>query len=1038
MKKILLCISAFLCIAFANAAPDTSWVNGLAASSSAGADAQNPWDPQSPADQEKLFGQPTSQDASNLEAAVNSSRNEEGLKRAGEENAKKLAQGQGSDAAQDGYSIFEQSIVSPTGQVTTQSYGCGFRRTQPSDLVYKPSAPAGQRIQNHTIEPDDPSGCTAQFEGPFGASCELQTSNVSCQVADNNRIVYGEMSAYNVRTEQYEDMPANQVATLPSCGNLELYDDKANLVTNGGFESPALGWGQWSYFHGSIQGWTGSLIEIQNNHKGRLAAEGNQYAELNSEGWGPTISQTLNTTPGVTYSVSFLHRPHSYNSEKTRVQIGAVDVNLSGGNKHSWNRVSVPFTATDAQTTLTLSPANPINSKFGNLVDDVRVSADYCKRVPEIKVTPDVSKQELGPLWANDNQNDVCWVGGMDAECTINTGTADQSIEQMARQIGQQDGVDQKYLELFGQCTTTNVTNTHNEDLGYTTSKYCTTDVEPKFDACTVQRNARLQPGTIRLASDSWAGSNRCTQLVNEYPSWESTCSANVATTGSGCIDVDGVEVCSCSTIQSNYGESLSACNAGQTVVTNSLASAVPGIATQAVGMCVDIQNQITPPSPTPPDFEPCPTGFSQFNHNGNDVCVSKSPAKPKATCGPYNDLQNSSLAYGVSSGMLTSTVSIGEVSCPTLDSEECTASGECYNPALYPYDCSALEADSSCSVTQTRCDQEFDHPLGTYCGIAEQEFSCDVGATIQEEYTKEVTDCGDQGMFECVDDTCFDYQPERDGGFAEATARLAIVNSMVDDMFCSDPDDMTTCEIFSGKERHCSYGNGLGSLLYGCCPGHEALLNPFSALYNAAEIMTKSLDMIVDRIPPSLTNSTGFAIAGPGTYMSMVASKEQTKAYVDISQSILDNVPNWLVNQCNDSAALIMSHAENEPNIELMHYGGRYCSRKISYGFGKICVAKRMNYCVYNTAFAKIVMDAAAGQFGINRTKYNKNTPMDCRGITIAELQQLDWSRVDTKKLAGMMANTGNMPPDLSHQFGVGNVSPPTTDPTDMPAGWQ
>ena len=132
------------------------------------------------------------------------------------------------------------------------------------------------------------------------------------------------------------------------------------------------------------------------------------------------------------------------------------------------------------------------------------------------------------------------------------------------------------------------------------------------------------------------------------------------------------------------------------------------------------------------------------------------------------------------------------------------------------------------------------------------------------------------------------------------------------------------------------------------------------------------------------------------------------------------------------------MSHAENEPNIELMHYGGRYCSRKISYGFGKICVAKRMNYCVYNTAFAKIVMDAAAGQFGINRTKYNKNTPMDCRGITIAELQQLDWSRVDTKKLAGMMANTGNMPPDLSHQFGVGNVSPPTTDPTDMPAGWQ
>jgi hypothetical protein len=1040
MKKTKVFLLACALTQFSHAAPDTSWINGLAQSSSAAADAASPWDPENAQDQEKLFGKPSDADKNSLKDAQNASNNEQNLKQAGRQYTAELSKDTGTSNAQTSYNLFENSIQSATGEITIDSYGCSFRRTAESDMRYVPGAPAGSQITGHSINLDGVGGCQSEYQDSFGATCSLQAAETTCQVADNTRVIYGDMSAYNVSTDTYENWTADKVNSLPSCGNLALYGKNNNLVVNSGFESNRVSSGGWGYFYGSITGWTGSKIEIQNNHKGRSAAEGSQWVELNSEGYAPTMSQVLNTTPGVSYSVSFLHRPHSYNSENVRLRIGDVDVILGGGNRHRWNRVSVPFTATSNQTTITLSPNRPISGTRGNFVDDIRVVADYCKKVPQITVTPEVGRVELGPMWAGDSQNDVCWIAGLDAKCTIKAPARDESIEAMATKVAQQEGVDQKFLELFGECQATTVAKTHVADLAYTNSKYCTSPLDPSFAACNVQRSPSFRPGTVMLGTDEWSGSARCERLVTELPNWENTCTANVSQVRSECVTVEGVEVCSCSTIQSKYGASLSACGAGQTMVTGAIAGSVPGISTQSVGMCAQISSQNVPPLPpipVPVDFAICDGGKVAYNHNGSAMCISQSPVKPRATCGPYQEIVNSTLPYGLDQGSIVKSVNVSKVTCPPLDLEECNAAGECYNQALYPYSCDQYKTNGACSLANETCDQEVEHPLGTYCGVAEQEYSCKVSAGVDEEYTKDVMDCGPDGFFECVEDECFEYEDERDDGFSEAMARLAIINGMVDDMFCPDPNDMQTCQIFAGSEKHCSYGNGIGALLYGCCPGHEALLNPFSAIYSAAEMMTKAIDMIYDRVADNLLNPvTGLMM--PGNAVAIPALKAQTKATVNIQTAILDAVPLWLVNSCSEDAALIMSHEKNEPDIEVMHYGGRYCTKKISYGLGKICVAKRMNYCVYNTAFAKIVMDAASTQFGISRSKRSSGEFMDCRGISLGEIQQLDWGRVDTKKLAGMMVNTGHMPPQLNYEFGVGNMNAPSTDPTQVPAGWQ
>src|SRR5262245_36192793 len=94
---------------------------------------------------------------------------------------------------------------------------------------------------------------------------------------------------------------------IASLVGLAAYASSANaqnLVQNGSFEDPALADGSWSIYE-SIPGWTSSDcgIEIQRGAAGS-PANGAQLVELDS--WcSDTISQTLDTTPGDDYTVSF-------------------------------------------------------------------------------------------------------------------------------------------------------------------------------------------------------------------------------------------------------------------------------------------------------------------------------------------------------------------------------------------------------------------------------------------------------------------------------------------------------------------------------------------------------------------------------------------------------------------------------------------------------------------------------------------------------------------------------------------------------------
>ncbi len=168
----------------------------------------------------------------------------------------------------------------------------------------------------------------------------------------------------------------------------------ANLVLNGSFETPIVGGSPFVTLNSgslALPNWSilGSIDHIGNYWQ---ASDGNQSIDLNGFGLVGTISQTLATTPGQLYELTFdMAGNPDFGSVKTLlVQVDAVAQPFnfdSTGKSHGamgWVSHSLLFTATDALTTLmfqsltidVLAPA-PVSNMFsyGPALDNVAVNA---------------------------------------------------------------------------------------------------------------------------------------------------------------------------------------------------------------------------------------------------------------------------------------------------------------------------------------------------------------------------------------------------------------------------------------------------------------------------------------------------------------------------------------------------------------------------------------------------------------------------------------------------------------------------------------
>ena len=116
--------------------------------------------------------------------------------------------------------------------------------------------------------------------------------------------------------------------------------------------------------------------------------------------------------------------------------------------------------------------------------------------------------------------------------------------------------------------------------------------------------------------------------------------------------------------------------------------------------------------------------------------------------------------------------------------------------------------------------------------------------------------------------------------------------------------------------------------------------------------------------------------------------------------------------NCCNDSGVLIeigLADCTAE-EIELAearaagvtHYLGEYCAKRIL----GICHRRDRAWCVFTSELGRILHEQARPQLGMNWD--------DCRGFSIAEIQRIDFDRVDLSEFTDTLLDTSE-PPGIS-----------------------
>jgi len=153
-----------------------------------------------------------------------------------------------------------------------------------------------------------------------------------------------------------------------------------DVITNGSFESPVVT-GAFQQFPSGITGWTGTNgIEVQANGAlgaGQGTSFGNQYAEL-AVVTPSTYSQTVTTTPGAQYDLSFYlsARPGTGSNSVSVGFTGSSSATFSAADTGSVNfqHFTQTFTATSAQSILSFEPLGLGNTGGGDLIDNVSLT----------------------------------------------------------------------------------------------------------------------------------------------------------------------------------------------------------------------------------------------------------------------------------------------------------------------------------------------------------------------------------------------------------------------------------------------------------------------------------------------------------------------------------------------------------------------------------------------------------------------------------------------------------------------------------------
>lgn len=311
--------------------------------------------------------------------------------------------------------------------------------------------------------------------------------------------------------------------------------------------------------------------------------------------------------------------------------------------------------------------------------------------------------------------------------------------------------------------------------------------------------------------------------------------------------------------------------------------------------------------------------------------------------------------------------------------------------------DCQPLR-DRGCSQVGSSCIDK--NPAGA-CTLFEQTWQC----RLSSGSTSSITDCGNQQF--CLDGHCFDtgYPPDTD--FAKAVTALEVQREAGKYL------DPNTLLVFQAADNRCR--KKLSGLV-NCCKGAGSSGGLFSNLNLilgaggqawGALGSSYTYDALFASDAPDLAIAGFEALFGAGGGSSALAGL--IAGDLSVASFIEALVPGpWTIAMLAIQLSGLLSCEEPEQVLamkrdnRLCHGVGSYCSMRLP--IIRACIETTESYCCFNSRLARLLNEQGRAQlakgWGVPETP-------DCSGFTLAQLQSLDFSRMDLAEFYAEIAPT-------------------------------
>ena len=309
--------------------------------------------------------------------------------------------------------------------------------------------------------------------------------------------------------------------------------------------------------------------------------------------------------------------------------------------------------------------------------------------------------------------------------------------------------------------------------------------------------------------------------------------------------------------------------------------------------------------------------------------------------------------------------------------------------------DCQPLR-DRGCSQIGSSC---IDTSSNGLCQLYEQTYQCKVASGT----TSTVANCGGQQF--CMEGNCFSTGYQADADFAKSVAMLEAQREAGKYL------DADALHVFNGYDNRCRkklFG------LVNCCSGGGTDVSLFTNL----NLILAAGGPVLGAVGSSYTYDALFTADAP---QSVIAGFEAlfgvgggTSALaglmagdVSVASFVGSLAPGpWTIAMLAIQLSGILNCEQAEQVLamkrdsRLCHSVGGYCSSRTP--IVKVCVEKTESYCCFNSRLARILNEQGRAQ--LSKSWGSAQSP-DCSGFSVAQLQSLDFSRMDLSEFYAEIA---------------------------------